>query len=240
MGRDIRRFREKKGFYRHGAFKKLLAKIQFRISPHKMIFINSEKKDSVTDVISAYLQYFGINFCRIDYEDSIKNYCIRLSDETYRFSFEYQNNSINLDKDATFFFRRGAIKFNVPINNSDDFNSDAKKFLQNEIDTIHASLPYLGEYINTFEKEKYCNKLINLKYASDIGMNIPNTVVTNSKKEAIDFCTKYSKVITKPIGNAHIGFVAGNEIFHSTGTRVVELEDMHKLDEDWTHVVAGI
>ena len=71
-------------------------------------------------------------------------------------------------------------------------------------------------------------------------MNIPNTVVTNSKKEAIDFCTKYSKVITKPIGNAHIGFVAGNEIFHSTGTRVVELEDMHKLDEDWTHVVAGI
>lgn len=37
MGRDVRRFREKKGFYGHGAFKKLLAKIQFRISPQAMI-----------------------------------------------------------------------------------------------------------------------------------------------------------------------------------------------------------
>ena len=37
-----------------------------------------------------------------------------------------------------------------------------------------------------------------------------------------------------------LDLLLGNEIFHSTGTRVVELEDMHKLDEDWTHVVAGI
>ena len=205
-----------------------------------MIYLLSNQNDSTSDLISEYLRYFGTDFYRLDYQDSIQTFTMRLSDNAQEFGFQHLGCEYVMDRDSTYFFRRGAIKFNVPISNSDEFNPDAKKFLENEIDTIHASLPYLAENINTFEKEKYCNKLINLKYASDIGMNIPNTVVTNSKKEAIDFCTKYSKVITKPIGNAHIGFVAGNEIFHSTGTRVVELEDMHKLDEDWTHVVAGI
>jgi hypothetical protein len=54
-----------------------------------VIYLLSNQNDSTSDLISEYLKYFGSDFYRIDYQDSIHTFTIRLSDNAQEFGFQH-------------------------------------------------------------------------------------------------------------------------------------------------------
>ena len=194
-----------------------------------MILIFSEDGDNITNLVIDWLQFKKIQFIRInDVEfDFLKlNFCNSKTN-----SFNIEINSINLNDIKSIWFRRTNYFSTVVLPKN---INDSK--LKNYIAThLLSEKRILLEYIfnSNFEKFKklglngdfQINKLITLKYALELGLKIPDTIISNKSISIKEFYKNYNSIITKSIND--VFFYIDNKSIKYTETERIEFEDIN-------------
>jgi hypothetical protein len=181
-----------------------------------MILIVSEVSDVTTDKVCEYLMANDVNFTRIN------------TNQLLAFSIMINSNSgfhSNLDK-YTIWHRRGKLVLNnlsyFDSNLTEIFKYDETLVIEN-VEKNHFN--YIGSYI----KEKRHNKFRDLQIASDCGLAIPDTIITNCKKELLNF-SKSDSIITKDIRNSNYGFY-NEQLVKSDGVKRLTKIEITKLPD---------
>jgi ATP-GRASP peptide maturase of grasp-with-spasm system len=144
-----------------------------------MVIIFSNIGDHSTSQVISWLLTNKINFLRINSEEVIK--IIKLS--LNNIEFEYRGNNYSLRNFNSFWYRRG--NFNIPY--SINSNSQVSKKIQESL--LSKEQAVLIGYLHRFIEDKSSNKVINsffnaqvnkltvLRYALELGLDIPDTEV---------------------------------------------------------------
>ncbi|WP_073095480.1 ATP-grasp domain-containing protein [Cyclobacterium lianum] len=134
--------------------------------------------------------------------------------------------SIDLETD-TFFYRRGG--FNFVALNIPNVSSQFSVFITNELKTVKQFVERLFYNSSNVTTINSLNKLDVLKYAVEIGLKIPKSIIT-TKKEALRkfFYENNKKIIVKPLYEG-LNIDVGNG-FLKTYTSRIEVEDINTFE----------
>jgi ATP-GRASP peptide maturase of grasp-with-spasm system len=179
-----------------------------------MILIISAGIDDSTSNVIEWLIYQKKNFFRINEVDRIA--AVNINMESGACEISVRNTLIDISKVQSYWFRRGGLAFAVGLKT--EYESDVSSQLYEQIRTEY---PVIREFlsfslnqlrhINTLELGNI-NKLIVLKQAEKVGLTIPLTLVTNRKKQALQFVEKHNGTITKTINMPLLIFGEGINI----------------------------
>jgi ATP-GRASP peptide maturase of grasp-with-spasm system len=175
-----------------------------------MIVIISEELDESTNWVINWISYYGRTVTRVNRDDfvanTIGNVMVQISNSD---DPELQVDGINPKDVTSIWFRRSVHPgFN---NNTNDLLSeikdqpfflDVKQNYYNEYVNsslfIYACLEKNNKILGNFRKNRL-NKLDVLNKATAFGIDIPATMMTNSKKDIVNFIKRKGEIITKPI-----------------------------------------
>jgi hypothetical protein len=197
-----------------------------------MIYIVSEYAETTTDEVVAYCKKVTNSVLRLNYEDMpLDNLTIDISDIESKVTISFQNENCSLSSKDVLWFRRGAVKFQYPFTIK-KFSDSFVRFIKEEetyFDKAFYTIPFS---ISDYQADLVNNKLDNLMIAKNVGLNIPATILTSSKKNALSFIEKHHRCITKPLNNGHFNDkIIDNVIVKSKGTFEVFEEDFLVLDD---------
>lgn len=188
-----------------------------------MIFIITHKGDFTADFVIEKLNQKNINYYRFNCEDiDKKGYSFQLDKKN-----NFRINKIQIGKIKSVWFRRTKLP-------SIDINSyEYKLYLLGEYNSLLTNIYNLIEAKRWMSRPRYVyeaeNKMLQLKIASQIGFQIPETVVTSEKKILQEFANKHKyKLIIKPLNQGRI-----NEInnVRSIFTNKLKKEHIDKIDQ---------
>lgn len=133
----------------------------------------------------------------------------------YDFSFEFHNGKelsfyikdrdngkeIKDDEILSVWYRRPRNPDSLPFSTDEQID-------QHNLEEAKGFFSYLMHFLNNY----YCignhlydkvagSKLVQLQLATELGMEIPDTCFTNTKKDLMDFSSDYESIILKPIKN---------------------------------------
>jgi ATP-GRASP peptide maturase of grasp-with-spasm system len=176
-----------------------------------MILIQTQEFDSSTDKVIDWIDYNGFNFIRIN-ENTELNLSFISQDfcNDSFFILEKERKEINSNEIKAYWYRRGY------LNNKQQYIIDCE--IKNYKRTVNKYLIRENEYFKEFfyfilESKNHIgsisdnkiNKLKVLSHAKEIGLLIPNTIITNKKEDLLNFLSEHNQVITKSIkDNLHL------------------------------------
>lgn len=172
-----------------------------------MVLVISEMADISTDYFMEWTDYFSISVLRINDEQAINILSsFVLSNDGSQLSLRVADKTICLEEINAVWFRRGYIKHRYNIMLSDEckgLNNTIFKFLDNENRTLDEFILYSIEKKYTIGNQRNynANKLIALSVASDVGFNIPKTLITRQSVD-IRAALGSGSVVTKAIQDA--------------------------------------
>ncbi len=162
-----------------------------------MILILSEEGDATTTKVTEWLHNDNIPFLRMD-----DNLCfdiidlIEINNNKSEITFTYKNKKYLLDNFSIIWNRRGLFQFRIPKISSKQ--QSLRYHLIEERKTLSDYIAY--KILEKFHIDDYrfynINKLITLDIAVKVGLNIPNTFITN---DFSNIKNKNDKLITKNI-----------------------------------------
>lgn len=203
-----------------------------------MVLILSDVFDESTNVVLDHLIRLNKPYLRINTNDKITIRELRLSskNEQWEISFSINDDSIvyNLNEFTFFWYRKG--RFN--INSHADFETEKTKFRHHFQQYLHEeSLPVSSLLVSQLEKKPFLgnykwntpNKLEILEAAQSCGLGIPDTIITSSKRELINFRKSHHDIICKSIQDI-ISFESGKTKYF-TRTELVSDEMVNSLGE---------
>lgn len=176
-----------------------------------MILILTDVDEPTTDLVIDWLNYFKKPFIRLSRNNHIQIesiYFYQCDLEVVFSTTDYNGNKITIDtKNITsYWYRRSSLVSNVnKISNSkSNIGSLLRSHMHEELLTSLEILNYVlnkKAKINKYEDNRL-QKLVVLDIAKNVGLKIPNTLVTRSKKELVDFKNNLkTDIITKTIGD---------------------------------------
>lgn len=179
-----------------------------------MIEIISQESDKSTDNVLRWLRFYKQEFKRYNVENFTE------------FSFVVGEGIAN----RNILHRRARIKtfLNTGLHKLDTYVREETNMLLKAWEKIikeNSTSNYIGE----FNEEEQHNKLLDLHIADSVGLKIPKTLITNTKKDLKIFADKYS-IITKAI-KTPISLKFEDIIFQDKGTFFVEKKDIDDLDD---------
>lgn len=195
---------------------------------NRLLLIVSSEVGATCDIM-AWLDVFGIEFIRINDLDKLLDQ-VRISIATETETIIYLavgNNRINMNEISGSFVRHGFIKYKSTYS-SNRFNDHhvIKKNMEIEsnslIDYIQNSLqnkPYIGRVRN-----QDVNKLQCLTLAKQVGLEIPDTLVTDNLRELISFRNKVGPVISKSLQN--VVALVHDDLPHLNYTSEISQDDL--------------
>lgn len=164
-----------------------------------MILIVSYKEDFTTDFIVNLLNKNRINYLRFNTDDILEKHriCIYNSNNEVKITID------GFDEFHSVWYRRTkapSIEFE---------NNIEKQFFQKDIINFTKSIFELVKakkwLSNPYKISNAENKLLQLKYASEIGFKIPKTIITNQPTDIIDFNKKNNNsIILKPLYSGRV------------------------------------
>jgi ATP-GRASP peptide maturase of grasp-with-spasm system len=205
-----------------------------------MILIKSQPNDLSTDHVMEWIDYFGFKSVRIDVGNKIEKVLLAFDADSKVdpvFTLQFENGCvINSGEVTSFWARRGTFELKYPKGLVSDLD---------QIRTIFDHLPLSGwiKYewkeleafiVHHFVTKKKClsnpetysiNKLYQLSVAGELGLKIPQTLVTTEKKELEK--AKFSK-ITKALWEG-FSFTIEDEGYYAF---------TNKVDEDSVEVLS--
>lgn len=144
-------------------------------------------------------------------------------------------NGRNYTKDINVVFnRRWLTQSELPrLSNDNILNSGIKNTLSSELLELRN---YLSHNLkNAFwipnNRNVNVNKITLLQEARKIGIKTPSYIITNNKKELIDFYNQNEKIITKAIGNFPRNYIHKNFLINPIYTKVVTEEIIDKVSD---------
>lgn len=179
-----------------------------------MIKIISQENDKSTDNIIRWLLFYKQEFQRFNVENFTE------------FSFLLSEKPLS---DFNILHRRAKLKtyFNTGLQSLDNYNREETNMLIKAWEKIikgHNASNYVGE----FNEEEQHNKLLDLYLAKSVGLSIPETLITNTKKELLLFANKFP-IITKAVKNP-VNLNFEDFSIQDQGTFFVKKEDIDALD----------
>lgn len=193
-----------------------------------ILILTFKEYEQGTDPVVDWLLYYEVPFVKIFIED--------LLTKDVRYRVDILQERIFVDgKDITdvisvVFFRRfrKTINFNHPINLG-QINEKINRETNNELTQLTEYLAYIlrnKKWFPEFEKLNV-NKLKVLSLAKSVGLNIPASIISNSKKEVEEFCNQYSQLIYKPI--SQVSYYTFGKYTYSAYTKLLEVNDLEEL-----------
>lgn len=178
-----------------------------------MILIITHKLDFTADFLVNILNKRNIAYKRFNCEDILTTDCIFNFTPGFSFSF------LGEKYFKSVWFRRTMLP-------AIDMQSEShRKYIINEIDAFLKNIfsvidaKWLSVPNAVYHAE---NKLYQLRIASRLGFNIPETLVTCTHSEVIDFYNKHKQVIVKPISHTRVSCMGNSEFIFTN-----KLTDQH-------------
>ena len=199
-----------------------------------MILINSINEDYSTDEVVRWLCKYDIKFIRLNGKVEITN--IKYINNTLKLSIK-NNEEICLNKIKAYWYRRGDFYNKIDVLNSSNqnFNDELEEFLIKENNALlDFFLDHLKNEIPSIGDSKSCidvNKNINLIAAKNIGLLIPDFLLTSKKHEVNEFIVKQSRIITKSI-NVVFNY-SDDDDWYPSYTNEVTLESLDKFPDNF-------
>jgi len=205
-----------------------------------MYLILSSETDITTNHVIEWLIKLNHDFVRINQNDKITFEKILLKNNKYEIILKiiFANNNktqkIKINKIKGYWYRRDLFNienFYLKNDNHEDFIFNINKYKNRENESILGFLHYYLNrinHINSFNDNNF-NKLINLMIAGETKIKIPQTLITNNKKEVIKFKKQVGGIITKAtrFGGSHLV----NEIGLGVLTNILDDKTINKLPD---------
>ncbi len=173
---------------------------------NKYILICSDEEEGSTDLVCDWLNHFNKPFIRISSLDLIKIENVKIFNKDIDIEFKVKNKKYFLSEIKSFWHRRSNLAFESiykveNIIDSEDISFAMNISLSKEYEKV---IEYFEKKLNAKAKlnkdiDNKINKLEVLSIASNLGIAIPNTLITSRKKD-LDLFGE-SSLITKAIGD---------------------------------------
>jgi len=195
-----------------------------------MVLIISEKRDITTNYVVDWLLFYKSKFKRLNTENfnTLNSFLINSQ------GVDHILNGIDNKEISCIWHRRGRLRFynGLLYENNNNLNTYLRKEEEILVKSIERyenadKKDYIGSYVSELEN----NKLNVLIEARKNGLKIPETLVTSSKKELLNFYKKHSSIITKDL-RSPVNFSNENVQYSSIGTFVLT-EEMILSAEDY-------
>jgi ATP-GRASP peptide maturase of grasp-with-spasm system len=170
-----------------------------------MNFIFSHSADYTTKLVLEWVDYLGKDFIRLNDERmDIRN--IVINKDSYTYSFKIGNKEFQKDQTNGKWFRGGKIRIANNVYDPSLFEKNSRTSTESAIlflsNYSYAKLEFLtnefSDSLGTNAQGRY-NKILALKNAREVGLDIPDTLITTSKESLLEFYKKHERVITKSL-----------------------------------------
>lgn len=201
-----------------------------------MILIITNKEDIHPTPVINHLERMGHPFFRLNTESLLSDYefewiCDPDSGDDFRIR-NLRNGLETFGHDIhAVWERRPIIPTELRYNTRDEIN-------RHNLKEAHGFLSFLLYYLG----DRFClghhlydrssaSKMLQLKIACELGMNIPDTCFSNNKTAIVHFCNKHKKVCLKSIDNDNIWFENESKE-HILYSQCVSSQDIIALSEE--------
>lgn len=155
-----------------------------------------------TDPVIEWLLYYKHPFIKISINDFLRK---DTDCELNVITNELRVNGIVINHlIKVIWYRRFYYDYTLKSNKSDKFYDKLSEETSFELRKIFDHLGYIFRkciWVPDFNSIEI-NKLTQIAYAKEVGLNLPETIITNSKKELISFSNLHNKnIITKPVSD---------------------------------------
>jgi ATP-GRASP peptide maturase of grasp-with-spasm system len=199
-----------------------------------MILIVSDEKDISTTEVLRWLNFYNAPWIRVNTEDKIIIHSVAVNE--FEFEIEGKTKRLSSDRLTAYWYRRGhfTISFatTFSISKEQEDGRDLLNYLNRELDLLKRHIINIIESkfgIGSFYENSSINKLINLRLAEKVGLDIPLTKVLRKKKNLDNLLLK-KELITKPITD---GFIRGSENRYYGFTSEVKTDDLDDVENDF-------
>ncbi len=168
------------------------------------VLINSCENDYSTSEVINWLNYLGQKVIRVNYESSFFLFKLELEDNKPFAIFKVDNEIINTNDIKSFWYRRGDIKIDskIELNVMDEvLKKEITAHLSSELRELKNALHFILEdrkHIGSIFNYSI-NKIKMLLLANKVGLDVPKTMICNTRKDFNDFTKKHGSLITKSI-----------------------------------------
>lgn len=164
-----------------------------------MILIKTVSDDQSSNEVIEWLNYLRKPYVRINNDQEILIRSININNKSEpEIVFKIGESLLKLSELTSFWYRRG---YPIISNKIVSESAEMKNYLSAEWDAIVAYFIYRLDSIskvNNFATSSI-NKLVQLQFASECGLNIPDTLITTNKKDLCTFNEQFNGIITKSI-----------------------------------------
>lgn len=187
-----------------------------------MILIISDNYDQSTNKVIDWLKYYNAEYLRINETTKIHVTKISIKNKELKILLRIEDTEIDLDQINSVWYRRGHINIKRYVDVR-KINEAFKEISSQIINHLNIEVGDLVEYITYILNKKRTinsankpnlNKLICLDEARQVGLLIPDTLITSEKR----FVDSNGSLITKSISNSpnFIDFTRAEEFHCST------------------------
>ncbi|TXD49763.1 grasp-with-spasm system ATP-grasp peptide maturase [Polaribacter sp. IC073] len=197
-----------------------------------MILLISSKYDITTSTVIDWLNKYKVEYKNLNTEEF---------NSLNSFTLSNSNISVVIDKldfinVSCVWHRKGRLR-HVPnqLNNLGNYSSYLKKEEDALIKSIELYLKDTVEYVGSYLKEIENYKLFNLIKAKEVGLQIPETLITTSKTDLSNFLNK-NVSISKDIRYS-VEIKTKKESISSCGTFIIKKTDLDLLDDSFAPIL---
>lgn len=170
-----------------------------------MNFIFSHSNDYTSKLVLEWVDYLGDEFVRIN-DERIDILDICINNQNFKYSFKLGNRKYENDASNAIWFRGGKVRISNNIYDASLFGRDLTTHKESAIlflsNYSHSKLEFLADEFSSSLGSNAIgryNKLIALRNARKVGLQIPNTIATTSKKVLQAFFNQNLRIITKSL-----------------------------------------
>jgi ATP-GRASP peptide maturase of grasp-with-spasm system len=167
-----------------------------------MILIQSINEDLSTTEVIKWLVKYNAEFIRLNNNAEISE--IKFINNSFEIILENKTR-INLNDIDAYWYRRGdfTISPKIPRLKDRKFGSNYRKHIFYENKALYDFLiNHLKNKIFSIGDINLCqnvNKNINVQKAKELGLDIPESIITTDKSDVVEFHKKFKNIITKSI-----------------------------------------
>ncbi len=182
-----------------------------------MILIQSINEDLSTNEVIKWLIKYDAEFIRLNNITEISD--IKFIDNSFEITLGNKTR-INLNNVDAYWYRRGdfAVLPKTPRLKSAKFQNSYHQHLYRENKALY------DFFINHLKNKTFSigdidlcqnvNKNINIQKAKELGLDVPESIITTEKRDVIEFCGKFKNIITKSI-NHTFSYTSNERIYQS-------------------------
>src|SRR5690606_8751892 len=180
-----------------------------------MIVIVSDHDDQSTNEVIDWLYHFNADFIRLNEDDRITKYTLILSNHGNACTIGTDRDGSWESQKTTTWYRRGGFnlrEYSIPpihgFTKSDCRSLQIQLELENRCATEAIGSTVFKNSINS-PFDNRINKILVLERAREIGLSIPETLITNQRSQALEFKKRHGEIITKNISQGVYARVSG-------------------------------